>query len=103
MQSNWDQRKSDSNKKKHGIAFEQAKEVFQDKNAIVDSGASKNGEERWIAIGKTLKLFLIAVVFTIRDATIRIISARQARKNEVKAYLSHSLNDESNGESNVNQ
>lgn len=43
-----------------------------------------------LAIGKTLKLFLITVVFIFRDATIRIIAARQARKKEMKAYLNDS-------------
>ena len=80
--------------------FDQAKEVFTDRNAIVDKGKVVEGEERWVTIGKTLKLFIVAVVFTIRDATIRIISARQARKNEIKEYLSNSLKGDSDVESN---
>lgn len=97
MKFNWDEKKSKANKIKHGIDFDQAKEVFVDENAIVDSGKTVNGEERWVTIGKTLKLFLIAVVFTVRNTTIRIISARQARKNEIKDYISNSLNEESDG------
>lgn len=95
MKFTWDSNKSLSNKEKHGLDFDEAKEVFTDRNAIVDKGKAVEGEERWITIGKTLKLFLVAVVFTIRDATIRIISARQARKNEIKAYLSNSLKEDS--------
>lgn len=91
MKFDWDENKSASNKIKHGIGFDQAKEVFQDEYSIVDSGKIVNGESRWIAIGKTLKLFLLAVVFTLRDTTIRIISARQARKDEIKTYLTHAL------------
>lgn len=91
MKFTWDSDKSASNEKKHGIDFDQAKEVFSDPNAIVDKAKTVHGEERWIAIGKTLKLFIVAVVFTIRNTTIRIISARQARKNEMKEYISYSL------------
>ena len=91
MKFTWDQAKSSSNKQKHGIDFAQAKEVFDDKYAVVDHGKTKAGEERWLAIGRTLKLFLITVVFVFRDASIRIISARQARKKEQRAYLEHAL------------
>lgn len=92
----WDPEKSRSNKIKHGINFKQAKEVFKDNHAIVDKAKNVKGEPRFLAIGKTLKLFLITVVFTLRDASIRIISARQARKKEIKAYLINSLNDSNN-------
>ena len=102
MKFSWDQNKSDSNKKKHGIDFNQAKEVFQDGNAIVDEGKTVDGEERWITIGKTLKLFLIAVVFTIRNTTIRIISARQAQKEEIKEYLGSALKNEADVEKDEN-
>lgn len=100
MKFTWDQNKSNSNKVKHGIDFEQAKEVFEDENAILDKGKTKDGEERWLAIGKTLKLFLITVVFIFRDTTIRIISARQARKQEIKAYLSNSLKQQADDKDN---
>ncbi|MBK6902854.1 MAG: BrnT family toxin [Saprospirales bacterium] len=102
MKHSWDSNKSASNKEKHGIDFDQAKEVFSDNKAIVDKGKTVNGEERWIAIGKTLKLFIIAVVFTIRDTTIRIISARQARKNEIKKYIGNSFKGVSDEEDNEN-
>lgn len=94
MKFSWDSNKSASNKEKHGIDFAQTKEAFYDDNAIVDKGKTVNGEERWITIGKTLKLFIITVVFTIRDTTIRIISARQARKNEIKEYISNSFKED---------
>jgi uncharacterized DUF497 family protein len=36
MKFSWDSNKSASNKEKHGIDFDQAKDVFNDDNAIVD-------------------------------------------------------------------
>lgn len=86
MKFNWDPNKSESNKIKHGIDFNQAKEVFRDEKAIVDEGKTVKGEKRWITIGKIMKLFIVTVVFTIRDTTIRVISARQAQKKEIKEY-----------------
>lgn len=103
MKFTWDPNKSDSNKTKHGIDFDLAQQVFQDKNAIVDKGKTKDGEERWITIGKTLKLFIVAVVFTIRNTSIRIISARQAQKKETKAYLKNALKNQSDAETNENK
>ena len=103
MKFSWDSNKSASNKKKHGLDFDQAKEVFGDDNAIVDKGKSVGGEDRWVTIGKTLKLFIIAVVFTIRDSTIRIISARQARKNEIKEYIGNALKRVSDEEEDENR
>lgn len=54
MPFSWDQNKSDANRIKHGIWFEQAQEEFEDRNAIVDASSGDHGEERWIAIGKPL-------------------------------------------------
>jgi uncharacterized protein len=97
MPFSWDQNKSDANRIKHGISFEQAKEVFDDRNAIVDTSSGEHDEERWIAIGKTM------MVFTVRGSTIRIISARQARKNEIKDYLGQALNKERDDEADKNE
>lgn len=103
MKFSWDPIKSASNKEKHGIDFHQAKEVFNDDKAIVDKARSVDGEDRWIAIGKTLKLLIVSVVFTIRDTTIRIVSARQARKNEIKEYISNSFKEDSDVEDDENR
>ena len=53
-------KKNESNKKKHGISFDEAKEVFEDTNR------KEYGELRIIAIGyaKTVNVILF-VVFTI--------------------------------------
>ncbi|MBL7783505.1 MAG: BrnT family toxin [Saprospiraceae bacterium] len=40
--------------------------------------------------------FIVAVVYTVRYGLIRIISARQARKNEINNYLENKLNKENN-------
>lgn len=50
----WDENKNELNKKKHGISFEEAKEVFIDENAILfDDPDHSYEEERFLIIGIT--------------------------------------------------
>ncbi len=85
MKFEWDENKNKSNRKKHGIDFNDAKEVFKDPNRTnSEDNRQDYGEKRWITIGKMYKV-IIVVVYTIRDAT-RIISARMANKKERKHY-----------------
>jgi len=60
----WDENKNKSNREKHSISFEKAKEVFQDENAVEFRGNS-SAELRIMRIGKTLGKILVAVVYTI--------------------------------------
>lgn len=86
----WDENKNKANQLKHGISFDEAKEVFQDDNAIEFRGNTPD-ELRIIRIGKTLSKILLSVVYTVRTISIRIISARQARKSETMSYLENVL------------
>jgi uncharacterized protein len=82
----WDQRKDASNRAKHGVAFEAAKEVFADANALTDLDYSEPTEERWRIIGRAQDGVLF-VVFTERDDdVIRVISARRANRHEQDRY-----------------
>lgn len=85
----WDQTKAESNLKKHGISFEEAKTIFDDENArlILDPDHSEN-EERFILLGMSYTLKILTVVHCFRDneGVIRIISARKSTKNETKHY-----------------
>ena len=85
----WDKDKNKSNQQKHGIGFERAKDVFDDEDAIAYPGQTKDGENRFLLVGKVLGKFIIAVVFTTRKQIYGIISARQARKEEVKDYITN--------------
>lgn len=92
----WDERKDQLNQQKHGIDFDRAKEVFEDENALSYPGKVKDGEFRFLIVGKVLGKFIIAVVFTVRAAVYRIISARQARNNEIKDYLINKFDKDDN-------
>lgn len=76
MKFSWDLDKLVLNKKKYGIDFDQAKEVFMDYNVIVDQVKRVEGEECWFVIGKILKFFIVVIVFIIRDIMIWIILVR---------------------------
>ena len=79
----WDEAKAAGNRRKHGIDFDDAIEIFYSISLLRRS--DRNKEERWLAIGET-EGRVVAVVFTWRGDTLRIISARRARKNEKRAY-----------------
>jgi len=59
--------------------FDKAKKTFKDR---VHSGQ----EERFRIVGKTKKGRILFIVFTIRKNKIRIISARDINRKEVRLY-----------------
>ena len=85
----WDENKNEINKKKHGISFETAQEVFYDDNAVLfDDPDHSVGEERFLIIGMTrsLKVCIVSHCYRNSDNVIRLISAREATKHERKTY-----------------
>jgi uncharacterized DUF497 family protein len=81
----WDPRKNLQNVRKHGIKFEDACCVFEDRNLRRESDDRDYGEVRWIAIGRVDSEILV-VVYTERDGRERIISARRANRREEEIY-----------------
>lgn len=80
----WDPQKSLENKKKHGISFEEARDVvFEGRNVLAAGVAYHKGEPRHAVIGKYKGKFYVGV-FTITNHGIRIISVRRARSDEEK-------------------
>lgn len=91
----WDENKNRKNKLKHFIGFETAQKTFDDPNAV--EFLNKIDEERRIIrLGKTFGKVILAVVYTMRSLTVRLISARQANRKETKTYLKNSLTKQSN-------
>lgn len=86
MEFEWDENKNQQNVEKHGIDFSLAKEVFSDETRLVMEDNRKDyGEQRFKTIGKALDLIL-SVIYTLRDTTFRLISARSASKKERNIY-----------------
>ena len=88
MKFEWDEDKSEINRRKHQVRFDEAQTVFLDPLAIdlYDEDHSE-GEDRFIRIGVSGKLKVLLVVYCLRDEShIRIISARKATAEERKVY-----------------
>lgn len=85
MKIEWDTNKNDANMKKHHISFETAARVFLDENRLdyYDIVHSIN-EDRYITIGLVEEV--LVVVYTLRLAKIRMISARLATRKEKELY-----------------
>lgn len=85
----WDARKNAMNRKKHGISFEEAQDVFYDENAVryFDPDHSED-EDRFLMPGMSARLRALVVShFYMENGTaIRIISVRKATKREEEAY-----------------
>jgi len=84
MPFEWDNKKNLSNARKHGIDFDTAALLWQDVNRV-EIESPYPVEDRTVVIGKINKKLWAAVV-TQRGDSIRIISARRARKKEAQLY-----------------
>ena len=85
----WDTRKAEVNKRKHGISFELAKEVFEDEFQARSPRGIEDGEERWWTIGLVGTWTLVVIHTWIENEEediIRIISARKATASERRRY-----------------
>ncbi|MDJ0534259.1 MAG: BrnT family toxin [Xenococcaceae cyanobacterium MO_207.B15] len=86
MQFEYDINKSQSNKVKHGIDFNEAQALWWDSQRI-EIQARTTTESRFVVIGKINNKHWSAII-TYRENKIRIISVRRSRDNEVKLYES---------------
>ncbi|QUS60513.1 BrnT family toxin [Synechocystis sp. PCC 7339] len=82
--SEFDPRKSQSNKIKHGISFTEAQFLWSD-NQRIQISARTNDEPRFVVVG-IIEDKHWSVVITYRSERIRIISVSCSRKEEVKLY-----------------
>ncbi len=84
MDFEFDPHKSATNKEKHGIDFAEAQILWEDRDRLLVPARTQN-EARFMLIGKIGQKHW-SVIFTYRGETIRIISVRRAREEEVNAY-----------------
>lgn len=83
----WDEEKNARNIQRHAIDFDEAKTVFRDLYAItIFDRLHSDSEDRFIDIGLSNRRRLLVVVYTERDALIRIISCRKAEPAEQRQY-----------------
>ena len=82
----WDREKASANFDKHGVSFDDARDVFRDVFAIdMEDTRFHYDEPRFVSIGMSESRLLV-VVYTTRQDMIRIISARAADPREQRWY-----------------
>ena len=86
MEFEFDPRKSESNKEKQGIDFNEAQALWDDPE-VIEIPVRTSDESRFLAIGKISGKHWSGVI-TYRSGKIRIISIRRSRKEEVDIYES---------------
>jgi len=90
----WDEAKNLSNRRKHGVSFEEASQVFRDPLYVSVQDRVEDGELRWQTMGRVEEVLLLTVAHTVREErddgrsveVIRIISARPATRKERRRY-----------------
>ena len=85
MEFEWDASKAQANRRKHGIDFADAVEVFYDRRAVTIPDDFPT-EERFVTIGTDALSRVLVVVYCWRGARIRLISARRAARIERQRY-----------------
>jgi uncharacterized DUF497 family protein len=85
MDFEWDSAKDVTNRRKHGIGFRQAAEIFRGPILVSEDTRRDYGERRLIALGE-YDGDVIRVVFTERGSTVRIITAWKASQYDREAY-----------------
>ena len=86
MEFEFDRRKSQTNKKKHGIDFVEAQALWNDPDRI-EIPAVTIDEPRFILIGQISDTHWSTII-TYRGEKIRIISMRRSRREEIEIYES---------------
>ena len=84
MEFEFDPRKSQSNREKHGIDFVAAQAIWEDP-ALLEIPARTLDEPRWLVSGRIGRKHWSAVI-TLRGQAIRLISVRRSRPEEIQLY-----------------
>lgn len=86
MECEFDQQKDETNRSKHGVSLNFARELDWDAMLVVEDDTGDYDEERWIGIApKGERLY--TTVFTVRgEDRMRVISLRPATNSEIRRY-----------------
>jgi hypothetical protein len=86
-QYEWDDDKARINLQKHQVGFQEGATVFNDPLVATQPDPDHSSDEqRYIAIGRSVRGRILVVVFTERGDKLRLISCRKATPVERKAY-----------------
>ena len=87
MKIEFDPDKAAANPLNHeGVTFDEAKAVLLDPYALTHEDSEANNEQRFITLGMGAKNRILIVVWTLRDETVRLISAWKANQPQRRHY-----------------
>jgi uncharacterized DUF497 family protein len=69
-----------------GVTFDEAKPVLLDPYALTREDRDADGEQRFVTLGMGAKGRILIVVWTLREDSIRFISAWKANQPQRKRY-----------------
>lgn len=84
MEFEFDPRKSEGNKLKHGIYFLEAQGLWEDPH-LLEIPLRTIDEPRFLVIGRMSERYWSGIII-YREDKVRIVSVRRSRKEEVDLY-----------------
>jgi hypothetical protein len=83
----WDVAKAETNRRKHGVTFDEATTAFSDPLAMLSQDPDHSiGEQRYLVLGTSTQGRLLVVAVAERPPRTRLISARRATRKERRQY-----------------
>ncbi len=83
----WDDGNVEKNWERHRVTFWEAEEVFFNEPLVVSPDREHSiAESRYLALGHTDSGRRLFISFTVRGSLIRVISARDMTRKEVRVY-----------------
>jgi len=84
----WHEPKRQANLKNHGVDFADAECVFAGPTFTFEDDREDYGEQRWVTLG-LLGMKVIVIVHTETEEEIRVISMREADKDEQLLFFTN--------------
>lgn len=86
MRFSWHEPKRQATRNRRGLDFVDSEQVFVGPTFTFEDDRKDYGEERWVTLG-LLRDKVVVIVHTERENEIRIISMREADKDEQRLFF----------------
>ena len=84
----WDEAKDESNRRKHGVSFAEARQLFQSgvEYLVIYDADHSEVEDRFVAIGPIARGVVVVVYTEPEETVVRVLGARLAVRRERDLY-----------------
>jgi hypothetical protein len=83
----WDAGNADKNWRRHRVSQAECEQVFFNRPLLIAPDARHSRREaRFAALGRTTDGRRLSIVFTVRDTSVRVISARDMSRRDRRLY-----------------